>query len=147
MNVVQVAAEVLKREGVDVLFTYPLNALTESAAALDIGPLVVRQEGVGWAMAEAVGGVTSGDKVSVFCGQDGPGTENASGAVAQSSSDGVPLVSVAGAAPPERHYMKPYFRSSLNFRHPTKQAQTVMMPEMLVAAMRRPFSLARTGRP
>ncbi len=33
MNVVQVTAEILKREGVDILFTYPLNPLTESAAA------------------------------------------------------------------------------------------------------------------
>ena len=55
MNVVQVTAEILKREGVDILFTYPLNPLTESAAALDIRPLVVRQERVGCAMADAVG--------------------------------------------------------------------------------------------
>ena len=147
MNVVQVAAEVLKREGVDVLFTYPLNPLTESAAALDIRPLVVRQERVGCAMADAVGRVTSGDKVSVFCCQHGPGIENAFGAVAQAYSEGVPLVVVAGGAPRERHYMKPYFSSSLNFRHITKQAETVMAPEMLVPALRRAFSIARQGRP
>ena len=33
MNVGQVMADVLKRDGVDVLFRYPLNPLTESAAA------------------------------------------------------------------------------------------------------------------
>jgi hypothetical protein len=32
MNVAQVAAEILKREGVEVLLTYPLNPLTETAA-------------------------------------------------------------------------------------------------------------------
>ncbi|RPI63508.1 MAG: hypothetical protein EHM50_02195, partial [Lysobacterales bacterium] len=147
MNVVQVTAEVLKREGVDVLFTYPLNPLTESAAALDIRPLVVRQERVGCAMADAVGRVTSGDKVSVFCCQHGPGIENAFGAVAQAYSEGVPLVVVAGGTPRERHYMKPYFSASLNFRHITKQAETVTMPEMLVPALRRAFSIARNGRP
>jgi acetolactate synthase-1/2/3 large subunit len=69
MNVGQVIAEVIKREGVDILFTYPLNPLTEFAAAIDIRPLVVRQERVGCAMADAVGRTTSGDKVSVFCCQ------------------------------------------------------------------------------
>ena len=33
MNVGQVIADVLTREGVDILFTYPLNPLTEFAAA------------------------------------------------------------------------------------------------------------------
>jgi len=51
----QVTAEILKREGVGILFTYPLNPLTESAAALDIRPLVVRQERVGCATADALG--------------------------------------------------------------------------------------------
>src|SRR5688572_8953308 len=147
MNVGQVIAEVLKREGVDILFTYPLNPLTEFAAAIDIRPLVVRQERVGCAMADAVGRVTSGDKVSLFCCQHGPGIENAFGAVAQAYSEGVPLVVVAGGAPRNRHYMKPYFSSSLNFRHVTKQAETVMAPEMLVPALRRAFSIARNGRP
>ena len=65
MNVGQVIADVLKREGVDILFTYPLNPLTEYAAAVDIRPVVVRQERVGCAMADAMGPMSSGDKVSV----------------------------------------------------------------------------------
>ncbi|HEY3518118.1 MAG TPA: thiamine pyrophosphate-requiring protein [Gammaproteobacteria bacterium] len=147
MNVGQVIAEVMKREGVDILFTYPLNPLTEFAAAIDIRPLVVRQERVGCAMADAVGRTTSGDKVSVFCCQHGPGIENAFGSIAQAYSEGVPLVVVAGGAPRERHYMKPYFSSSLNFKHVTKQAETVMAPDMLVPALRRAFNIARNGRP
>ena len=51
MNVGQVIADIMKREGVDILFTYPLNPLTEFAAAVDIRPVVVRQERVGCAMA------------------------------------------------------------------------------------------------
>ena len=39
MNVGQVIAEVMKREGVNVLLTYPLNPLTEFAAAADIRPI------------------------------------------------------------------------------------------------------------
>ena len=63
MNVAQVTAEILKREGVEVLFTYPLNPLTESAAAVNIRPIVVRQERVGVHMADAMSRMTSGDKV------------------------------------------------------------------------------------
>jgi acetolactate synthase-1/2/3 large subunit len=147
MNVVQVIAEVLKREGVEILFTYPLNPLTESCAAVDIRPIVVRQERVACAMADAVGRMTSGDKVSVFCCQHGPGIENSFGAVAQAYSEGVPLVVVTGGTTRAQHFMKPYFSPSLNFRHVTKQAETVVTPEMLVPALRRAFSIARNGRP
>jgi acetolactate synthase-1/2/3 large subunit len=147
MNVVQVIADILTREGVDVLFTYPLNPLTESAAAVDIRPIVVRQERIGCAMADAMGRMTSGDKVSVFCCQHGPGIENAFGSIAQAYSEGVPLVVVAGGTSRGQHYMKPYFSASLNFQHVTKHAETVTTPEMLVPALRRAFSIARNGRP
>ena len=83
MNVAQITAEILKREGVDTLFTYPLNPLTESAAAANIRPLVVRQERIGVHMADAIGRLSSAGKVGVFCCQAGPGIENAFGAVAQ----------------------------------------------------------------
>jgi acetolactate synthase-1/2/3 large subunit len=147
MNVGQVIAEILKRESVEILFTYPLNPLTEYAAAVDIRPLVVRQERVGCAMADAMGRMTSGDKVSVFCCQHGPGIENAFGSIAQAYSEGVPLVVVAGGTSRGQHYMKPYFSASLNFQHVTKHAETITTPEMLVPALRRAFSIARNGRP
>jgi acetolactate synthase-1/2/3 large subunit len=58
MNVAQVAAEILKREGVTNLLTYPLNPLTETAAAIGIRPIVVRAERVGVHMADAVSRMT-----------------------------------------------------------------------------------------
>ena len=96
MNVAQVTAEILKREGVEILFVYPLTPLTESAAAVDIRPIVVRQERIGAAMADAMGRMSSGDKVAVFACQNGPGIENAFGAVAQAYSENVPLVVIPG---------------------------------------------------
>src|SRR5690349_6026601 len=113
MNVGQQIAEVLKREGVTTLYTYPLNPLTEFCAAVDIKPLVVRQERVGAAMADALARVTSGDKVGVFCCQHGPGIENAFGSVAQAYSEGVPMVVVTGGAPRPRAQMRPYFSPTL----------------------------------
>ena len=77
MNVGQVIAEVMKREGVNVLLTYPLKPLTEFAAAADIRPIVVRQERIGVHMADAIGRLSSAERVGVFCCQAGPGIENA----------------------------------------------------------------------
>ena len=147
MNVAQVTAEILKREGVEILFVYPLNPLTESAAAVDIRPIVVRQERVGAAMADAMSRLTSGDKVGVFACQNGPGIENAFGAVAQAYSENVPLVVIPGGMARGVHNVRPTFNAALNFKHITKSAETVTTPDMLVPALRRAFSMARNGRP
>lgn len=147
MNVAQVVAEILKREGVDVLFTYPLNPLTESAAAADIRPIVVRQERIGVHMADAVGRLTSGDKVCVFCCQSGPGVENAFGAVAQAYSEGVPLIFIPAGPSRAQAFVRPAFNATVNYRHVTKTAELVTTPEMIVPVMRRAFSIARNGRP
>ena len=54
VTVGHVVAEVMKREGVEVLLTYPLNSLTERCAEVDIRPIVVRQERIGVHMADAI---------------------------------------------------------------------------------------------
>ena len=92
MNVAQVTAEIMKREGTDYLLAYPLNPLTESCAAAGIRPIIVRQERIGIHMADAISRLSSGDRVGVFCQQAGPGVENSFGAVAQAWSECVPLV-------------------------------------------------------
>jgi acetolactate synthase-1/2/3 large subunit len=147
MNVAQVTAEILKREGVEVLLTYPLNPLTESAAAVDIRPIVVRQERVGVHMADCLSRMSSGDKVGVFCCQLGPGIENAFGAIAQAYSEAVPLVVIPGGYPRHNIFVKPNFNCSLNFQHVTKHVETITTPEQIVPALRRAFSFARNGRP
>ncbi len=147
MNVAQVTAEILKREGVEVLLTYPLNPLTESAAEANIRPLVVRQERVGVHMADCLSRMSSGEKVGVFCCQLGPGIENAFGAIAQAYSEAVPLVVIPGGYPRHNLFVKPNFNCSLNFQHVTKHVETVTVPEQIVPALRRAFSFARNGRP
>ncbi|MDR2216067.1 MAG: thiamine pyrophosphate-requiring protein [Nevskiaceae bacterium] len=147
MNVAQVTAEILKREGVEVLLTYPLNPLTESAAAADIRPIVVRQERIGIHMADAMGRLSSADKVGVFCCQAGPGIENAFGAVAQCYSEGVPLVVIPGGSSRGSAFIKPGFNAAMNFQHVTKHAETINTPDQIVPALRRAFAFARNGRP
>ena len=47
MKTVEAIVEVLKREGVEYLFAYPVNHIIEYAARADIRPIIVRQERVG----------------------------------------------------------------------------------------------------
>lgn len=147
MNVAQVTAEIMKREGVEWLLTYPLNPLTEAAAAADIRPIVVRQERIGVHMADAIGRLSSAEKVGVFCCQAGPGIENAFGSVAQCWSEGVPLVVIPGGSNRSGSFVKPGFNATLNFQHITKHAETINTPDQIVPALRRAFSFARNGRP
>ncbi|WP_103381387.1 thiamine pyrophosphate-requiring protein [Pseudonocardia dioxanivorans] len=145
VNVAQAAAEVLRREGVEHLFAYPLNPLIDAAAAVGIRPVVVRQERVGIHMADAVSRL--GDSVGVFCMQAGPGVENSFGAVAQAFAEGVPLVVIPGGAPRAQTWVQPAFNAALNFQHVTKWAEQVTTGAGLVPALRRAFTQARNGRP
>jgi len=147
MKVSQAIAEILKREGVEHLFAYPLNPLIEAAAEADIRPIIVRQERTGVHMADAFSRMTSGNVVGVFCMQAGPGVENSFGAVAQAFSEAVPLVVIPGGSARSQSWVKPAFNATLNYQHITKWAEQVTTPGGAVAAMRRAFTQARNGRP
>ena len=147
MRVGDVIAEILKRERINTLFVYPLTPLTEYAAAADIRPIVVRQERVACAMADAGGRLSSSDDVKVYACQGGPGIENSFGAVAQAYSEGVPLVIIVPGPSRALANVPPQFNATLNYKHITKSAETVTTPEMIVPALRRAFTLARNGRP
>ena len=54
MKVGAAIAEIMKREGVEILLGYPVNHLIEFAAAADIRPIMVRQERIGLHMADAI---------------------------------------------------------------------------------------------
>ena len=147
MNVAQVAAEIMKREGCEYLLAYPLNPLTESCAAAGIRPIIVRQERIGVHMADAISRTTSGEKVGVFCQQAGPGVENSFGAVAQAWSEGVPLVVMPGGSARAMSWVRPNFNATLNFQHITKSCEQITTAAQIVPAMRRAFTMARNGRP
>ena len=63
MKVGAAIAETMKREGIEILAAYPVNHLIEFAAALDIRPIIVRQERTGLHMADAFSRMSSGRKV------------------------------------------------------------------------------------
>ena len=147
MKVVDAIAKVLKAEGVEYLFAYPVNHIIEAAAKLDIRPIIVRQERIGLHMADAMSRMTSGEKIGVFCMQSGPGSENAFGGVAQAYGDSAPIVVLPGGYSRNLTQIQPNFNSALNYRHVTKSCEQVTLPEAVPEAMRRAFTQVRNGRP
>ena len=77
MNGAALVAEILKREGTEFLACYPRNPLIEACAALDIRPILCRQERVGVGMADGYTRIKRGKRNGVFAAQAGPGIENA----------------------------------------------------------------------
>ena len=147
MNVAQAVANVLKKEGVEYLFAYPVNPLIESAAELDIRTVIVRQERIGLHMADAVSRLSSGRKIGVFCMQSGPGTENAYGGVAQAFGESVPIVVLPMGYRRKVAQLPPNFHAYLNFQHITKSCEYLVLPETVSEVMRRAFTQVKNGRP
>ena len=147
MNVAQAVAHVLKQEGVEYLFAYPVNPLIETAAELDIRTVIVRQERIGLHMADAVSRLSSGRKIGVFCMQSGPGTENAYGGVAQAFGESVPIVVLPMGYRRKVAQLSPNFHAYLNFQHITKSCEYLVQPENVSEVMRRAFTQVKNGRP
>src|SRR5215208_5250256 len=147
MNGAAAVAEILKREGIEFLIGYPVNPIIETAAEADIRTIIVRQERTGLHMADAVSRVTSGRTVGVFAMQQGPGTENAFGGVAQAYGDSAPMVVLPAGYPRRQMNVLPQFNAFLNYQHVTKSCEQVVMPDAIPDGMRRAFTQARNGRP
>ena len=147
MKVVEAIAEILKREGVEILVAYPVNHVIEYAAMLDIRTVIVRQERIGLHMADAIARVTSGKKVGVFAMQHGPGAENAFGGVAQAYSEAVPMVILPQGYARKIAHVPSNFNSVKNFAHVTKSAEPIVQASDTADIMRRAFMQARNGRP
>jgi acetolactate synthase-1/2/3 large subunit len=139
-------AEILKREGVEIIFGYPVNHVLESAARLGIRPIIVRQERVGLHMADALSRLTSGQKIGVFAMQHGPGCENSFGGVAQAYGESVPVLVLPMGYARRLAQIDPNFRSVASMRTITKSAESILLPSEIPNIFRRAFSNLRNGR-
>jgi thiamine pyrophosphate-dependent acetolactate synthase large subunit-like protein len=146
MKVGDAIAEILKREGVEVIFGYPVNHLFESAAAAGIRPIIVRQERVGLHMADALSRLTSGHRIGVFAMQHGPGSENSFGGVAQAYSESVPILVLPMGYARRLAQVEPNFNSVTSMRSVTKSAEAIMSAAEVPNILRRAFSRLRNGR-
>jgi thiamine pyrophosphate-dependent acetolactate synthase large subunit-like protein len=146
MTVGEAIAEILRRQGVEVIFGYPLNHLLESAAGIGIRPIIVRQERVGLHMADALSRLTSGQKIGVFVMQHGPGSENAFGGVAQAFGESVPILVLPMGYRRRIAQVDPNFNSVTSMRTITKGAESIQLPAEIPNILRRAFSQLRNGR-
>lgn len=138
--------DILKREGVDVLFGYPRNALLEAAARADVRTIIPRQERIGLHMADAYSRLTRGEKLGVFCCQHGPGAEVASAGVAQAYGESVPILVLPGGYATATAHVGRNYNSVRNMAHITKSAEPLNFPAHTSAVMRRAFTALRNGR-
>jgi len=146
MKVGEAIAEILKREGVELLFAYPVNHVIEAAAAAGIRPIIVRQERVGLHMADAIARLTSGRKIGVFAMQHGPGSENSFGGVAQAFSESIPILVLPMGYARRLAHVSPNFNSVNSMRTVTKSAEPITSPAEIPSIFRRAFSHLRNGR-
>jgi thiamine pyrophosphate-dependent acetolactate synthase large subunit-like protein len=139
-------AEILKREGVEMLFAYPRNAVIEAAAAADIRPIIVRQERIAVHMADAIARLSHGKKIGVFACQHGPGIENAFGSVAQAYSESIPLLILPGGYATRIAHVPDNFNSTKVLAAVSKHAEPITSGAEVPNVMRRAFSMLRNGR-
>src|SRR5262249_4145961 len=126
MKVGAAIAEIMKREGVEILTGYPVNHLIEFAAAIDIRPVMVRQARIGLHMAAAISRLTSGRQIGAFCMQHGPGTENAYGGVAQAFGESVPILVVPGGYARRLANVAPNYSAVREMRGISKSAEPIV---------------------
>ncbi|MFB6453427.1 thiamine pyrophosphate-requiring protein [Bradyrhizobium tunisiense] len=139
-------AEILKREGIEILFGYPVNHLIEYAADVDIRPVMVRQERIGLHMADAISRVTSGRSIGAFCMQHGPGAENSLGAVAQCYGESVPVLVLPMGYERRLSHIDPNFNSSEAMRPFSKSTEPIIMASEVGNIFRRAFTKLKNGR-
>ena len=146
MKVSTAIAEILRLEGIDVVFGYPRNAVLEQAAAAGIRTVIVRQERTGLHMADALSRMTRGRRMGVFAMQHGPGTENAYGGVAQAYSESVPVLVLPQGYARRIAHVPDNYNACIAMRDITKTAEPILLAAETPAILRRAFTALRNGR-
>src|SRR2546426_172975 len=147
MKIIDAISDILKREGVEFLSTYPTTPLIDAAAAIGIRPVLCRQERVGVGIADGFTRITNGKRIGAFAMQYGPGAENAFPGVATAYSDSVPMLILPLGHQRDRAQVFPLFSSARTYASVTKWVETLNQAEQVSEVMRRAFNLLKMGRP
>lgn len=147
MRTIDAVAEILKREGINILPSFPTTAVIEAAAAAGIKPIICRQERVGVGIADGWSRVKNGTPAGAFAMQYGPGAENAFAGVATAFSDAVPMLLLPLGHALDRDRVFPNFSSIRSYESVTKFAEQINQPKRVGATLRRAFAQMRSGRP
>src|ERR1044071_2430283 len=96
MRGIDAVAEILKWEGVEYLFSYPNNAIIDSAAKIGIRPIIARGEKTLINIADGYARATNGRRPTVLVVQQAPGIETAFAAFPQASADSIRMLMTRG---------------------------------------------------
>ncbi|MDP4595255.1 MAG: thiamine pyrophosphate-binding protein, partial [Beijerinckiaceae bacterium] len=146
MKTGEAIAHILKAEGVEYLFGYPVNSIFEYVAKAGIQPIIVRQERIGLHMADALSRLSSGKTIGAFAMQHGPGTENSFGGIAQAYSESVPILVLPGGYERRLENLDPNFSAVKNFAHVSKSVEQLSSGKEIGNVFRRAFTQLRNGR-
>jgi thiamine pyrophosphate-dependent acetolactate synthase large subunit-like protein len=147
MKAAAAIADILKAEGTEYLFCFPVNALIDECARAGIRPIVARTERTLVNMADGYSRTSNGRRIGVAAVQHGPGAENAYAGVAQAFADGSPVLFLPGGNAATRVDLSPNFDAPQSYRTVTKWSARVNAASRIPAFMRRAFTLLRSGRP
>src|SRR6185436_11717288 len=120
MNTAAAIATILKAEGVEYLFCFPVNALIDECARVGIRTIVARTERTLLNLADGCSRVSNGRRIGVAAVQHGPGAENAYAGVAQAFADGSSVLFLPGGNAAGRVDLPPSYDASQSYRTITK---------------------------
>ncbi len=152
MKAIEAAVEVLKREGVDIVFGVPGAAINPMYAAMK------KLGGIDHVLARHVEGAshmaegytrTNQDNIGVCIGTSGPaGTDMITG-LYSASADSIPILCITGQAPRARLHKEDFQAVDIESiaKPVTKWATTVLEPAQVPRAFQKAFHLMRSGRP
>jgi acetolactate synthase-1/2/3 large subunit len=147
MKGAEAIVQILKHEGVELLFSYPNHPLINAAAAAGIRPIIARTEKTLINMADGYSRATNGRRLGVVVVQQGPGIENAFGGVAQAFADSIPILLLPGGPDQRRLGVPTEFDPLPSYQHITKWAARINAVERVPELLRRAFTQLRTGQP
>ncbi|MBL8046041.1 MAG: biosynthetic-type acetolactate synthase large subunit, partial [Anaerolineales bacterium] len=143
--------EVLKREGVDVVFGYPGGAILPTYDAMtkypDIHHVLVRHEQGGTHMAD--GYARASGKVGVAIATSGPGATNMVTGIATAMMDSSPIVCITGQVGSKAIGSDAFQETDVTgvTLPVTKHNYLVTKPEQITRTIREAFYIAASGRP
>ena len=143
----QAVAEVLVREGVEVVFCLPSNAMIDEVAARGIRPIVGREERSVINMADAYSRMHDGRRIGVAMVQHGPGAEHAFGGIAQAYADSVPVLFLPSGMARPRLGVRTTFDAVTAYRPVAKWTSRFDTAATVPHQLRRAFQKLRSGRP
>ena len=147
MNGADLIAQILRREGIEILPAFPHSDLIEAGAKAGLRPIIVRQERQALHIADGYARATGGRRLACSTVQYGPGSENAMGGLAQCFADNVPLLHIPGGYARQDQGVAPNFNAARHLGGLAKWGEMVLLAERLPQMLQNAFALLRNGRP